>query len=88
MVVSNDGGGHVDNSGGGDCINDTDSGVVMAIGDAVVDDAGEVVVIVVITDGDGHWGGQMGWCNLVQTEQEEGPMGHEVLGQSGTVAPR
>lgn len=73
MVVSNDGGGHVDNSGGGDCINDTDgrcidntgghcindadSGVVMAIGDAGVDDAGEVVVVVVVTGGDGHWGG-------------------------------
>ena len=33
-----------------------------------------------------RWG-QMGWCDLVQTE-EEGPMGHEVLGQLGTVAPR
>ena len=30
---------------------------------------------------------QMGLCDLVQTEQEEGPMGCEVLGQSGTVAP-
>ena len=33
-----------------------------------------------------RWG-QMGWCDLVQTE-EEGPMDHEVLGWSGTVAPR
>ena len=33
-----------------------------------------------------RWG-QMGWCDLVQTEQEKGLMGCEVLGQSGTVAP-
>ena len=33
-----------------------------------------------------RWG-QMGSCDPVQTE-EEGPMGHEVLGRSGTVAPR
>ena len=33
-----------------------------------------------------RWG-QMGLCDLVQTE-EEGPMDHEVLGWSGTVAPR
>ena len=32
-----------------------------------------------------RWG-QMGSCDPVQTE-EEGLMGHEVLGQSGTVAP-
>ena len=33
-----------------------------------------------------RWG-QMGWCDLVQTE-EEGLMGRKVLGRLGTVAPR